>query len=66
MHSFSPLCADFATWVTLSGKRGAEGHPARVVSVVVIVVTVGVDIHEIVVVIGRPQPPNSSRTSCSA
>lgn len=37
--------------------RGADGHAARVVCIVVIAVAAAVHIVEIIVVVGRPQPP---------
>jgi len=40
--------------------RGADGHAALVVGIVVVIAAVRIDIVEIVVVIGRPQPPRSS------
>jgi hypothetical protein len=59
------FCTDFAAWVTVSGKRGAEGHPAAVVRVVVVITTIVVDISEVIVVVGRAQPPPGGRASYS-
>ena len=51
---------DFSlNWLTLSRKRGAERNTIRIVRIVVVVIAVAVDIHEItrVVAIRRTQPP---------
>ena len=61
MRSFSPPVSDFAAWVTLSARRGAQRHPAAVVDVVVVVTAVIVDVVGVVIVVGRAQPPPGSR-----
>ena len=55
--SFSPSVLISPYLVTLSRMRGADGHAALVVGIVVVIAAVRIDIVEIVVVIGRPQPP---------
>ena len=57
MRSFSPSKSDFAAQVTLSARRGAERHAVGVVRIVVVVIAVRVDVIEVIVVVGRPQPP---------
>lgn len=57
IFSFSPIRTDFAIKVTLSGRRGAEGHAVRVVGVIVVVRTTAVDVTEVVSVVSIPKPP---------
>ena len=66
MRSFSPLRTDFAAWVTLSGKRGAQRHAVVVVRIIVVVIAIIVDAIEVIVIVGRPQPPPGRRPSYSA
>ena len=64
----SLLHVGFRLSVTLTAMREARGHAARIVSVVVVHVAVGVDVYEIVGVtrIGRTEPPPSSDNTYSA
>ena len=61
-HSFSPIKSDFAIKVTLSARRGAEGHAIGIVRVVVIVGAVRIHIVEITGVVSRAEPPNRGVT----
>ena len=49
----------------MSVRRGADGHPIRVVDVVVVVTAVAVDIVGVVIVVGRAQPPKGGRATYS-
>ena len=57
MFSFSPSSTDFTMQVTLSGKRGAERDAPAAVRIVVVVRAVRIDVVEVIVVVGRPEPP---------